>query len=91
MGRHGNGSWAEPDYSDHVTFGCRIGLIGDAPAPQCSLVQAAEFRGDSKLLGVKLSRDEALSHNWLPAFWEAIDWLMENDPLLHEHIFHMGE
>lgn len=85
------GSWVEPQYSDHVTFGCRIGVIGDVPGPQCSLVQAAEFRGDASMFGSKLSRDEALSHSWLPTFWDAIDWLVLNDPLLHKHVFHIGE
>ncbi len=84
-------SWLEPEYRDHVTFGCRIGLIGDDPGPQCSLVQAAEFRSDAAMFGSKLSREEALSHDWLPTFWAAVDWLMLNDPLLHEHVFHMGE
>ena len=82
------GSWTEPDFPDNVTFGCRIGRIEGQSEPACSLVTGAAIRGDEALFGRKLDRDAALAHPWLPAFWELIDWLIENDALLHEHIFH---
>jgi len=85
------GSWNEPDYEDHVMFGCRIGPVEGSDAPQCTAVEAGVSRGDSAIGGAKLSRDEALAHDWLSTFWSTVDWLVLNDPLLHEHIFHMGE
>jgi hypothetical protein len=81
------GSWQEPDYPDNVTFGCRIGIVNREPA--CSLVRPVHTREDSELSGRKLERDEALAHPWLQSFWEVVDWLIVNDPTLHEHVYHM--
>jgi hypothetical protein len=39
-------------------------------------------------LGRTLGRDLALQHPLVPAFWQVIDWLTENDPLLHRVVFH---
>jgi hypothetical protein len=84
------GSWQAPNYPDHVTFGCRIGHDDGQDAPGCSLVRGADVRMDDPIFGHKLDRDEALAHAWLPAFWELVDWLMVNDPTLHEHLSHMA-
>lgn len=81
------GSWQEPDFADHVTFGCRIGRVEGQSDPACSLVLGGEIRGDDPVFGHKLDRDEALTHPWLPAFWELVDWLIPNDRLLHDHVF----
>jgi hypothetical protein len=43
---------------------------------------------DRPIIGRKLNRDEALGHPWLNAFWEVMDWLILNDPTLHEHVYH---
>jgi hypothetical protein len=83
------GSWQEPDFPDNVTFGCRIGNVEGQEAPACSLVPAGKIRSDTAMFGRKLDRQAALNHPWLPAFWEVVDWLMLNDPTLHEHVFHM--
>lgn len=80
------GSWIEPEYSDHVTFGTRIGHIEGHTGPQCSLVNAAELRSDAAMFGQKLSRDDALSHVWLPTFWTVVDWLLLNDPVLQQKL-----
>lgn len=85
------GSWIEPDYEDHVMFGCRVGPVDGSDSPQCTAVTAGASRNGGPMLGSKLSRDEALAHEWLPTFWSVVDWLVLNDPLLHEHIFHMGD
>jgi hypothetical protein len=82
------GSFAEPDYPDHVTFGCRIGHIRGQEAPACSLVQAAARRSDSALFGSRLSPDQARGHPRLAEFWAVTDWLILNDQLLHEKVFH---
>ncbi len=81
------GSWREPNYPDNVTFGCRIEHVDGQDEPACSLVRGADIRTDDPIFGHKLDRDEALAHPWLPAFWEIVDWLIVNDPPLHEHVF----
>jgi hypothetical protein len=76
------------DDADRVTFGCRIGAIDGQDEPGCSLVPGAEIRADLPLFGTKLSRDEALRHPRQPDFWAVTDWLILNDSLLHENIYH---
>jgi hypothetical protein len=85
------GSFEEPAYADHVTFGCRIGHVESQAEPACSLVLAGAVRSDGPIFGRRLDRDEALSHPRLAEFWTVVDWLIVNDPLLHEHVFHMPE
>lgn len=83
------GSFEGPDYADHVTFGCRVGQVPSQAAPACSLVAAALNRPDRPILGHKLDRDGALDHPRLGEFWAVVDWLILNDPVLHEHVFHL--
>jgi hypothetical protein len=83
------GSWEPPDYADHVTFGCRIGYVESQSESASSLVHGGQVLSDSPMFGQKLNRDEALAHPWLNSFWEVVDWLILNDPTLHEHVFHM--
>jgi hypothetical protein len=84
------GSFFVEDAEDagRVTFGCRIGEIEGQDGPGCSLVPGAEVRADLPVFGTKLSRDEALAHPRQPEFWVVTDWLILNDPLLHERIYH---
>jgi hypothetical protein len=83
------GSFAEPDYMDNVTFGCRVGHVATQAEPACSLVPGAAIRSDKPILGTKLDRDEALAHPRPNEFWSVVDWLIVNDPVLHENVFHM--
>lgn len=83
------GSFEEPDHADNVTFGCRVGHVRTQPQPACSLVQGGATRSDKPLFGRKLERDEALAHPRLDDFWAVVDWLILNDPVLHENVFHM--
>lgn len=83
------GSFEAPGYADHVTFGCRVGPVPSQAAPACSLVAAAVTRPDQPILGRKLDRDGALAHPRLGEFWTVVDWLIVNDPVLHECVFHM--
>lgn len=83
------GSFQAPDYADNVTFGCRVGHVEGQAEPACSLVAAAQPAADDAIFGHKLSRDEALAHPLLNEFWEVVDWLIEHDPLLNKHVFHM--
>jgi hypothetical protein len=82
------GSWEEPDFRDNVMFTCQIRDAGDGANYACALVQAGQTRGDGPVFGRKLSRDEALRHEWLAAFWDVVDWLVLNDSLLHKCVFH---
>jgi hypothetical protein len=83
------GSFDEPDYTDQVTFGCRIGHVDGQAGPACSLVQAATQRSDAAIFGQRLSRDSALEHPRLGEFWAVTDWLILNDRLLHEKVLLM--
>jgi hypothetical protein len=83
------GSFDEPQYADQVTFGCRVGHVHGQQAPACSLVLAATRRSDSALFGVRLTPQEAQLHPRLSEFWAVTDWLILNDNLLHEKVFHM--
>jgi hypothetical protein len=84
------GSWEEPDYADHVTFGCRIGAVDGQVEPACSLVDAATIRPGGPIMGTKLSEQAARRHPWLSTFWTLTDWIMLNDPVAHEHLFHFA-
>lgn len=83
------GSFEGPDYEDNVTFGCRVGYVQGQALPACSLVQAAMTRSEAQIFGARLSRDEALVHPRLAELWEVVDWLIVNDPTLHDKVFHM--
>ena len=83
------GTFADPEYPDQVTFGCRIGHVPGQQEPACSLVQAAARRSGSALFGIRLSPDDARAHPRLSEFWAVTDWLILNDQLLHQHVFHM--
>lgn len=83
------GTFAEPGYADQVTFGCRIGHVQGQQEPACSLVQAAARRSGSALFGIRLSPDDARAHPRLGEFWAVTDWLILNDQLLHQHVYHM--
>lgn len=85
------GPWLEPAYPDQVTFGCRLGPVGGQVGPAASLVTGGRTRPDHPMLGRKLDRDEALAHPGLPDFWAVVDWLVVNDPTLHENVYHMDE
>jgi hypothetical protein len=84
------GTWEEPSYPRQTTFGCRIGAVAGQEAPACSLVPAATQRRDAPYLGTKLSPDQARRHPWIHAFWALTDWIILNDPLAHEHLYHFA-
>jgi len=83
------GAFIEPEYPDQVTFGCRIGHVQGQEQPACSLVQAGSRRSGSALFGLRLSPEQARAHPRLSEFWAVTDWLILNDQLLHQHVFHM--
>ncbi|MHA7262432.1 hypothetical protein ACX80W_04405 [Arthrobacter sp. TMN-37] len=81
------GSFSEDKYDDHVTFGCRVGLFTEDREPAAGLIDAAEISGDSSVWGARLTRDQALDHGLLRAFWEVTDWLIFEDPQIHSHLY----
>lgn len=85
------GPWREPDYPDQVTFGCRLGPVEGQDGPAASLVTGGASKSDHALFGTKLDREAALQHPMLTEFWDVIDWLVVNDPTLHENVYHMYE
>jgi hypothetical protein len=81
------GSFIEDEYDDHVTFGCRVGLFTKDREPAASLVDAALTSSKSAEWGLLLTREKALGHNLLSAFWEVNDWLVLEDPQIHSHLY----
>lgn len=76
------GTWGADDDSDHVTFGCRWGAVEGHAQPMCSLTTGGGVFSDSPLWGTKLDRAAALQHPLLPEFWEMVDYLLLNEPLV---------
>jgi hypothetical protein len=83
------GAWHEADYPDQVTFACRFGHVEGNDEPAASLVSAGERRADHPMFGIRLDRTGALEHPRLEEFWEVADWLVINDQVLHDHVYHM--
>lgn len=81
FGTWGNGT----DSQDHATFGCRFGPVSNSPLPAATAVDAASVAPDGPLFGQKLSREEALAHPLISDFWQVVDFIVETDPLVHEH------
>jgi len=76
------GTWGAGDSSDHVTFGCRWGAIEGHDQPMCSLTTGAGVFGDDPIFGAKLDRNAALASPLLPEFWDMVDFLLLNDPIV---------
>jgi hypothetical protein len=70
------GTFSSDDHSDHVTFGARIGPVAGQDEPAATAVPAAAAYSNSAFWGIKLSRDEALSHPRIGEFWEVVDYLL---------------
>ena len=81
------GTFGTDDASDHVTFGCRVGPVPGQQEPAASLVATAAPYGSAPIFGHKLSREEALTHSTLPSFWSTVDFVLIEDPDVHEHIY----
>lgn len=75
------------DYDDNVLFGIRYGHVDQQAEAAASLI--APTITDTATGASPLGREQALEHPRLADLWEVSDWLIENDPLLHEEVFHM--
>lgn len=80
------GTWGQgTDYHDHETFGCRFGPVLGSDMPAATAVNAASAAPDGPLFGHKLTRSETLAHPRLAEFWQVVDFVVETDPLVHNH------
>lgn len=84
------GTWGSGDFTDHVTFGCRVGPVTDSPSPACTLVNGGAVAPDSPIYGRKLRRDEGLEHPRLAEFWTIVDSILERDVLVNRHLYSYG-
>jgi hypothetical protein len=85
------GYWDQQEESgNHVTFGCRVGPVVDSPDPAATLVQACLDGSAGELHGQPLSREEGLAHPRLKDFWDVVDFVLVNDPVVAEHLYHHG-
>ena len=77
------GTWgADPPVDDHVTFSCRLRSDG-AMAVDATVATAA----DDRLLGRRLTRDDALADLRVAEFWAVIDFLAGSDPTVHDAVY----
>jgi hypothetical protein len=81
------GSWGDDAVNDHVTFGCRVGEVENGPDPAATLVQACLDGSGGELHGTILSREDGLTHPWLPEFWLLVDFILANDPVVNGHLY----
>jgi hypothetical protein len=81
------GTWGTGSAEDHVTFGCRVGPVEGSPQPAATLVQACTDGSGGEVHGVRLSREDGLTHPHLPEFWQVVDFVLANDPAVHRHLY----
>jgi hypothetical protein len=81
------GTWNTDDFSDHLTFSCRVGPVEDSPTPAATLVNGGFVAADTPIYGRKVSREEGLAHPRLPEFWAIVDAVLEQDELVRRHVY----
>jgi hypothetical protein len=81
------GTWGDDSIDDHVTFGCRVGPVQDSVFPAATLVDALTGFESTPVHGIVLTREQGLQHPWLPQFWQIVDFVLENDPTVHAHLY----
>jgi hypothetical protein len=80
------GSFTEPDYADDVTIGCRYGYVDGQADPAASLFTPTRT---GAIFGRILDRAHAMKSPRITDFWALTDWLVVNDALLHETVYHL--
>lgn len=80
----------EDEVDDHITFGCRVGMVAGQSDPGASLVTGATAFTDRPFFGRKLSREEATGHPLLGDFWALVDHLLVRDPVVRDHVYGPG-
>jgi hypothetical protein len=87
------GTWSSGDFTDHVTFGCRVGPVAGSPGPAATLINGGTVAPDAPIFGRKLSREEGFEHPRLAEFWTIVDTILKRDELVHRHLYgaHRGD
>jgi hypothetical protein len=80
------GSFTEPDYSDDVTIGCRYGYVDGQADAAASLFTPTRT---GAIFGRILDRAQAMKSPRITDFWALTDWLVVNDSLLRETVYHL--
>ena len=62
--------------ADHATFGSRTGYLDENPHFGSTLVTGGEMAPDDPFFGVKLAREQALTHPRLDDFWVVNDIIL---------------
>jgi hypothetical protein len=81
------GTWDGDDVSDHVTFGCRVGPIEGQEEPAATLVEACLDGSGGPVHGQLLSREAGLAHPRLAEFWQVVDFVLAEDPVVNRHLY----
>lgn len=79
------GTFGAGSNDDHVTFGCRIGPVGDHPEPDANYWEPCVDGAVSPLHGRLLSVEEAKRSKRLADFWNVIDVVLNKDPAVRHH------
>ncbi len=77
------GTWHGEDTAGHETFGCHIRTLPGEAIPSCMVVQAASVSPPNPVFGHRLSREQALVHPLLSAFWAVVDLVLRDDYDVH--------
>jgi hypothetical protein len=78
--------WVD-DSTDRVSFACRIGPVDGYDGYEAGLIDAASAEGDEpSVFGDRLTRERALEHALLPAFWDLVDWAAAHEPEVAENV-----
>lgn len=77
------GTWGgDPPVDDHVTFSCEL-----RPSGAEALDAPLTLNDSPPLLGVMLSREQALAHQRIGDFWSVVDAVSEQDPLVASTVY----
>lgn len=85
------GTWGSDDFTDHVTFGCRVGPVEGSAYPAATLVDGGAVTPDGPIFGLKLSREAGLQHPRLGDLWNLVDHVLEHDPVVNPHLYGRAE
>ena len=76
------GSFLEPEFSDQVTFSCRVKSMG---ATLFSDAVASE--GKAGMFGRMLTEDEARHDDRLPGVWAVVDYVVTHEPVVFDAVY----
>jgi hypothetical protein len=80
------GTFGGDDPTDHVTFGCHVVATGSGD-PVITAVDGAAVFAYRPIMGRRLTREQALSHERVDDFWRIVDLMLLSDPEVHSLIY----